>query len=191
MKYIKYILVTSFLFLAACNSYNIQTNMSRDVLPFEFTTQDNETLKLEDLEGKWWIADLIFTNCTTVCSPMTTNMANLQEKMKAEEIDVELVSFSVDPDHDTPEVLKEYAAKHNADLGNWSFLTGYDFQTIKELSIKSFQSSLLEAPEGSDQLTHGTSFYLVNPEGEVIKKYKGTFSEETDLIIDDLKKVAK
>src|SRR5699024_8783779 len=84
--------------------------------------------------------------------------------------DAQLVSFSVDPERDTPDVLKEYAKDYDADLDNWTFLTGYDFQTIKELSIKSFQSLLEEAPEDSDQVTHDTRFYLVTPEGKVNKE---------------------
>src|SRR5699024_9875980 len=92
-------------------------------------------------------------------------------------------------ERDTPDVLKEYAKDYDADLDNWTFLTGYDFQTIKELSIKSFQSLLEEAPEDSDQVTHGTRFYLVNPEGKVIKFYNDTDADAIDDIIADLKKV--
>jgi protein SCO1/2 len=164
--------------------------MARDIEPFEFTTQDNETLSHEDLEGEWWIADMIFTNCTTVCLPMSTNMSLLQDKIQEENLDVKLVSFSVDPDYDTPEVLSEYADEYDVDLDSWAFLTGYDFDTIKEISIKSFQSPLLEPPEGDDQFTHGTSFYLVSPEGEVLKKYNGVESSETDIIMGDLRRVA-
>lgn len=191
MKLGKWLLfITLLLLLTACGGYNIETNMARDIEPFEFTTQDNETLTNEDLEGKWWIADLIFTNCTSVCIPMSTNMSLLQDKIKEENLDVQLVSFSVDPDYDSPEVLSEYAAEYDADLDNWTFLTGYDFETIKEISIKSFQSPLLEPPEGDDQFTHGVSFYLVSPEGEVLKKYNGVESSETDVIIGDLRRVA-
>ncbi|SES93924.1 protein SCO1/2 [Oceanobacillus limi] len=190
MKYLKFILPVALALLVACGG--IETNMSKDVQPFEFTTQDNETLSNEDLQGKWWIADLIFTNCTTVCIPMTANMAQLQEKMKEEGLEnVELVSFSVDPEYDTPEVLKQYAEDYNVDLDNWTFLTGYDFQTIKELSIKTFMQPLEAPPEDSDQVMHGTRFFLVNPEGEVIKHYKGTSSEELDTILDDLNKVVE
>src|SRR5690625_7542927 len=96
-----------------------------------------ESLSLEDLNGSWWVADFVFTNCTTVCLPMSTNMSALQDKLAEENIDVQLVSFSVDPDYDQPEVLREYAEDYEADLSNWTFLTGYDFQTIRELSIKS------------------------------------------------------
>ena len=178
-------------FLGACGGEEIETNMSETVKPFEFTTQDNETLSNEDLKGEWWIADFVFTNCTTVCLPMTSNMSVLQSKLKEENIDAQLVSFSVDPEYDTPEVLTEYAADYEADLDNWTFLTGYDFDTIKELSIKSFRSLLAEAPPGDDQVTHGTSFFLVNPDGEIIKKYDGTSSGEMANIVEDLKVVSE
>ncbi|WP_240510216.1 SCO family protein [Virgibacillus profundi] len=172
MKRLLIMVFAFMLFLTACGE-KIETNMSRDVQAFEFTTQDNESLALKDLEGKWWVADFIFTNCTTVCLPMTTNMSKLQDKIKQENLDVQLVSFSVDPEYDTPKVLEEYAESYQADLSNWSFLTGYEFQTIKELSIKSFQSPL-EKP----------------PEGEVIKRYSGTDPKKLDVIIDDLKEVS-
>lgn len=177
------------LFLAACgDQYNeINPNMSETVNDFEFTTQDHETLGSEDLKGQWWIADFIFTNCTTVCLPMTSNMSSLQSMLKEEDIDIQLVSFSVDPDYDTPEILKEYANEYNADLTNWRFLTGYDFQTIRELSIKSFRAPLKAPEPGDDQVLHDTRFFLVTPEGEIIKGYDGTRMNEMDQIVEDLK----
>lgn len=185
------LLIALSLILAACGGEKIETNMSEDVIDFEFTTQDNEKLSLDDLKGKYWIADFVFTNCTTVCLPMTTNMSELQDMMEEEGLNehVELVSFSVDPDRDTPEALKDYAESYDADLKNWTFLTGYDFETIKELSIKSFKSLLAAPPEGDDQVTHGTRFYLVNPEGEVIKNYNGVESANLHTLMDDLKKL--
>lgn len=188
LKYFFYILALSLL-LVGCGE-PIETNMNEDVLDFEFTTQDNESLELDDLKGKYWVADMIFTNCTTVCLPMTSNMKLLQDKMAEEDInDVQLVSFTVDPDYDTPDVLKEYGESYGADFSNWTFLTGYDFQTIKEISVKSFKSLLAEPPEGTDQVTHGTRFFLINPEGKVIKFYDGRLSAEMDTIINDLKAV--
>src|SRR5699024_11930906 len=92
-----------------------------EVADFEFTDQDGESFSNEDLEGKWWVADFIFTNCETVCIPMTSNMVNLQQELEEKNIDnVELVSFSVEPDRDTPEVLTEYAEEYGADLSNRS-----------------------------------------------------------------------
>ncbi|RKQ14066.1 SCO family protein [Oceanobacillus bengalensis] len=183
-------MIVLIIFLVACGE-ELETNMSKEVMDFEFTTQDKEALALEELKGEWWIADFIFTNCTTVCLPMTSNMSKIQDKMREENLGAQLISFSVDPKYDTPEVLKEYAESYQADLENWTFLTGYDFQTIKELSVKSFQSALEKPPEGSDQVMHGTRFYLVNPEGEVVKNYKGVESESIEQIINDLKVVLK
>lgn len=137
------------------------------------------------------IADFVFTNCTTVCLTMTPNMAMLQERFDEEGLDAQLISFTVDPAYDTPEVLKNYGESYGADFSNWSFLTGYDFQTIKEFSIKSFKSLVEKPPEESDQVMHGTSFFLINPEGDVIKRYSGIESKEMDNIIQDLKTVLK
>lgn len=193
MKKWSILLVFIVLLLAACKEEEpeIETNMSDEILDFEFTTQDEETLSSDDLQGQYWIADMIFTNCTTVCLPMTTNMSKLQDTLAEEGIDdVHLVSFSVDPDYDSPEVLREYAELYDADLDNWSFLTGYDFETIHELSVKSFRSLLQEPESGDDQVTHGTRFYLIDPEGNVIKNYSGTDAEELDLIVEDLKAVS-
>lgn len=188
MKFLKYLSLSLILLLTACGGYPIETNMSQEVADFNFTTQDNGNLGLKDLEGEWWIADFIFTNCTTVCLPMTYNMSQLQTKLKEENLDVKLVSFSVDPEFDSPEVLKKYGESYDADFTNWTFLTGYDFNTIKELSIKSFKSLVVE-PKDDDQVMHGTSFFLVSPEGEVIKNYSGTDVKEMDLIVADLKEL--
>jgi len=177
----------SLLLIGCSNKLPIKTNMSKTVKEFSFTTQDENTLGLEDLKGKWWIADFIFTNCTTVCLPMTSNMTQLQDTLKEDGIDIQLVSFSVDPDYDSPEVLREYGISYDADFSNWSFLTGYDFDTIKELSVKSFQAPILAAQAGSDQVTHDTRFFLVSPEGKVIKGYDGIHSDSMKEIIEDLR----
>ncbi|WP_028782595.1 SCO family protein [Thalassobacillus devorans] len=176
------------LFLSAC-SQEIEGNMSRDVQDFSAVNQDGEKRSLEDYKGQYWVADFVFTNCDTVCPPMTANMSRLQTMMEEENIkDVQLVSFSVDPKNDTPEALKEFGNKFSADYDNWDFLTGYKFEEVRELSIKSFQSMLEDVPD-SDQMSHGTRFYLVNPEGEVIKHYKGTQADSMKDILEDLKKV--
>lgn len=185
------LLVFVTVFIAACGNQEVETNMSEKVADFEFTTQDGETLALEDLKGQWWVADFVFTNCTSVCLPMTSNMASLQEKINEENLeDVHLVSFSVDPDYDSPEVLKDYAEQYDADLSTWSFLTGYDFDTIKELSIKSFRNLVQEPEPGSDQVMHGTRFFLVDPDGKIIKNYDGMKADEMNSIVEDLKVLA-
>lgn len=205
-KFIKIVLLItlSTFILAACNTDNvdsdikekmknedkIESNMDETVTDFEFINQDEETVSLDDLKGEYWIADLVFTNCTTVCIPMTSNMKVLQDEMIEEDLtNIELISFSVDPDYDTPEVFRDYAEEYNVSLDNWSFLTGYEFDEIKEISIKTFRSMLQEPQPGDDQITHGTRFFLINPEGVVIKSYDGINGRVAEEIIEDLKKL--
>jgi len=200
-KLIHMFILTTVLVLAACGGDNSNNNtesnqgpatnaISEGIEPFEATTQNGDTMTLEDLNGKWWVANFVFTNCTTVCPPMTRNMKVLQDKLGEESIEnVQLVSFSVDPERDTPEVLTEYANDHGADFVNWSFLTGYDFETIKNISMNSFKSMLMEPPEGDDQITHTVAFFLVNPEGEVVSKFDGTKADDMDAIVAELKEL--
>lgn len=172
------------------NEDQIKTNMDETFTDFEFLNQDEEKVSLESLKGEYWVSDLIFTNCTTVCIPMTSNMKRLQDEMVAENLNhIQLISFSVDPDFDTPEVLRDYAQQYDADLDNWSFLTGYEFEEMKEISIKTFRSMLQEPAPGEDQVTHGTRFFLVNPKGDVIKNYDGMNGNVVEEVIEDLKKL--
>ncbi|MEI3611814.1 SCO family protein [Pseudogracilibacillus sp. SO30301A] len=185
---IRLLLIIALLTLAACGGNKVETTMNEPVEDFEATTQDGDKLTRDDLKGQWLVVDFIFTNCTTVCLPMTSNMKKLQDKLEEAEVEnYHLVSFSVDPDHDTPEVLTEYAEEYGADLSTWTFLTGYDFEYIKNISVNSFKSLLAPPLEGDDQVTHGTAFYLVNPDGEIIKKYDGKIAAEMDQIVEDLK----
>lgn len=100
---------------------------------------------------------------------MSFHISELQQELNREDIELPFVSFRADPDYDHPEVLKEYGEQYDADFDRWTILTGYDFQTIKELSIKSFRVLLKEPEDGSNQVMHDARFFLVNPEGEVIK----------------------
>lgn len=190
MKFLKMLALSCMLALAACGGGDpIEPTMSKEVSDFSFVTQDGETLSLDDLKGKWWIADFVFTNCKTVCIPMTANMSVLQDRLKEERIDIQLVTFTVDPERDTPEVLKEYGEQYDADFDTWTFLTGYDYETIEDLSVNSFASPLVAPTPGSDQFTHGTRFYLVNPEGVVIKSYNGAIYDELEEIMEDVRKI--
>lgn len=176
------------LVLVACGT-EYEGDFSYEVSAFQYTNQEGETFSSESLEGKFWVADMIFTNCADVCMPMTANMAKLQEMLKEEGLDeVELVSFSIDPENDTPEALKEYSKQRGGEFTNWNLLTGYSFQEIKELSIKSFKAPVEKLPD-SNQIAHVTSFYLISPEGNAIKRYEGTEVNNMEKIVKDIKKM--
>lgn len=175
--------------LSACNAGQFEGDFSWDVQPFEFTNQHNETVSLEDLKGKPWLVQFVFTNCTSVCPPMMFNMAEVQDNLAEAGIeDYKIVSFSVDPENDTPEKLQEYLDTYEvADQSKWEMLTGYTMEEISDLSVKSFKLPVIAAPEGSDQVTHGSSFFLVNQEGEAVKSYDGYMEVPHDIIVEDMK----
>lgn len=159
------------LFLAACNQ-GIEDPLEWEIEDFTFTNHNNEEFGSADLKGEVWLADFVFTNCTTVCLPMMANMTDLQGQLEAEGLDVQIVSFSVDPTFDQPETLKSYAENYGADLSSWNLLTGYSPQEIDEFAMDNFQT-LARKPENDDQVIHGTYFYLVNQEGVIMKSYDG------------------
>lgn len=175
-------------FLNAC-AEDIDTNMSTPMTDFSFETQDGESLSLDDLKGDWWITYFSYTNCRTVCPRTTSNMVDVQNALKEDGLHPQIVSFNVDPTNDTPVDLKAYAEEYEVDLDTWDFLTGYDYETIQEISKESFQA-ILEDGE-SDQISHSYMFYLVDPKGNVVKKYDGMSDNEHDILIDDVKKVLK
>lgn len=176
----------SMLLLAACggpggHNQNQGQALNWEVQDFAYTNQDGETISLDDLQGEVWLASFIFTNCVTVCPPMTANMVQLQQQLQEEGLDVSIVSFSVDPEVDSPEVLKEYGENFGADFSNWHFLTGYSMEDIQQFAQESFKT-LVEPEPDSDQVMHGTSFYLMNQSGLVVEKYNGVEPPNEEII---------
>ncbi|MYL51337.1 redoxin domain-containing protein [Halobacillus litoralis] len=174
------------IFLAACGSNELENTLDWEVQSFEGTTQEGESFSTDDMEGEVWLANFIFTNCNTVCPPMTRNMVKVQEQLKEEGVEAEIVSFSVDPTVDSPEVLKEFGKKYGVDHSNWSFITEYTQEEIAKFAQESFKTSAVKT-EGNDQVIHGTAFYLINEEGMVVKKYKGDTEVPFEQIVEDTK----
>lgn len=170
------------LLLSGCNS-GIEDPLNWEIEDFTFTNQDNEEVGLADLKGEVWLADFIFTNCTTVCLTMTPNMVDLQKQFKDEGMDVRIVSFSVDPTVDKPEVLKSYAENYGADLASWDLLTGYAPEFLDRFAMDNFRT-VARKPEDSDQVLHGTGFYLVDKNGVIMKTYDGVNPPVEDIISD-------
>lgn len=175
------------LLVSACGSKEVPNANNWETEDFSFVDQNGEEFSKSDLKGKVWVADFIFTNCTTICLPMTANLIKLQQQLKDEGIkDVEFVSFSVDPETDKPEVLKNYGTKMNADLSNWHFLTGYSQAEIEKFALDNFKT-LVKKPENEDQVIHGTTFYLVDQEGTIIQDYSGAKDVPYEEIIKHIK----
>ncbi|MDN7243169.1 SCO family protein [Planococcus sp. N028] len=170
------------LLLSGCGQ-SIKDPLNWELQDFTFTNQENEKMGLADLKGEVWLADFVFTNCTTVCLPMMANMTDLQEQLKKEGLDVKIVSFTADPAYDSPEVLKSYAENYGADLSTWSLLTGYSPETIDKFAMENFKT-IARKPADQDQAMHGTSFFLVDKNGVVMKDYDGLKPPVDDIIAD-------
>ena len=139
-----------------------QLPVIRAVPDFILTDQDGKTVTNDDLRGKIWIADFIFTRCQGPCPLMTARMLEMQRALvKAPEI--KLVSVTVDPEYDTPEVLKAYAEANHADPDRWKFLTG-DKAVIEKLVTEGFMQHLAEE---NGEPVHGTMFLVVDGNGMV------------------------
>jgi protein SCO1/2 len=136
-----------------------------NVPDFSLTNQQGESLGLSDMAGKIWIADFIFTNCPTICPAMTQEMARLQSEFVADP--VYFVSFSVDPERDTADILSRYAKAYGADDRRWHFLTG-DKAHIYQLAEQGF--SLAAGHKGSEIL-HSPRFVLVKADGNIHDYY--------------------
>jgi cytochrome oxidase Cu insertion factor (SCO1/SenC/PrrC family) len=155
---------------------------------FTLTDQLNRTVTKADLVGKVWVASFVFTRCTTLCPQVSCSMAHLQGDLAAEP-GVVLVSFSVDPSHDTPAVLKQYAASFQADPGRWRFLSG-DQKQVYELIEKSFHLGV-QQNSGSNrtpgnEVTHSSKLAVVDRRGQVRGYFDGQRVDATGKPINEL-----
>jgi protein SCO1/2 len=165
----------------------------KDVPDFALTHYDGSTIGREQLAGEPWIADFIFTRCPAICPRMTSQMARVADALD-DGSPVRIVSISVDPEHDTPEVLAAYAAEHGAGDG-WYFLTG-DKEAIYALSRQGFllgleASSPPDVAGGNDLVIHSNRFTLVDRRGR-IRGYYDPFDEaELKRLLGDVRAVLR
>jgi cytochrome oxidase Cu insertion factor (SCO1/SenC/PrrC family) len=132
---------------------------------FSLTERSRRTISTADLRGKIWIADFIYTTCTDTCPLQAAEMAKLQEQW-INERDLKFVSFSVDPERDTPEVLSDYAKRFKADANSWLFLTGSK-EHIAGLVQEGFRLAAMPVPSGGSDtgvILHSPRFVLVDRE---------------------------
>ena len=138
---------------------------------FAYPDQNGHRITKEDLHGYVWIADFFFSSCTTICPIMTARMSQLQKAISTPRI--HFVSFSVDPDHDTPAVLKQYSRMWEADDSRWHFLST-EKRTLAETAAG--MKTFVHPPDKDTQIQHSSIFILVDGNGKVRGVYDGTES---------------
>ena len=159
---------------------------------FSLTNRDGRAVRLQDLKGRPWIADFVFTRCPASCPMMTARMAKLNRELP-DDLDVRLVSVSVDPEHDTPEVLQRYAQSYQAP-DRWLFLTGGKDE-IYRLSRQGFKLGIDIPPPPapgappSEPILHSTRFVLVDGQGRIRGYYDGFDEESMKKLVRDLEAV--
>jgi len=154
---------------------------------FKFTERSGKEIKLADLKGNVWIADFIFTRCQGTCPLLTGQMAGLQEKLAPS--DIKLVSFSVDPEHDTPRVLSEYASRYHAQENKWFFLTGpkneiWNFVT-DGFSLGVSKPTPEDLKAGAEPVIHSNRFVLVDRGSNIRGYYDGSEASAVQKLIED------
>src|SRR6185437_13521971 len=156
------------------------------VSDFALTNQFGRSVTLEDLRGKVWIADIIFTRCPGPCAKMTKQMSELQAALPSNE-PVQLVSLTADPEFDTPEVLKKYGERFGALPQRWQFLTGKKLDVYRLatkgllLAVDEIKADERTSPD--DLFVHSTLFVIVDKHGRVRGSFDGTEASSRSKIL--------
>ncbi|MFL0297408.1 SCO family protein [Aquirufa novilacunae] len=156
---------------------------------FRFLNQDSVFVSEKDVEGKVYVADFFFTTCPTICPKMKTQMLRIYERYKDRD-EVRIISHSIDPDFDTPNVLKDYATRLQVKAPKWNLLTG-DKAAIYQLGQKSYMVSAQEDPNEAGGFVHSGAFILVDKNRHVRGIYDGTVEAEVNHLLEDMEVLLK
>lgn len=182
MKIKTFALISTFVVFLLLGDFVSYGKVSQYSAPdFKLVNQSGETVKLSDFKGKIVVIDWIFTRCTDVCLTQTKRFKKLQDELKERQLfkkEVVLVSISIDPKYDTPEVLDAYAEKSGADDSGWYFLTG-DFLTVQKVmgDYSYYAAKRFPKPEVADRhdpdteytFSHQERIYIVDQDGNLAK----------------------
>lgn len=171
------------------NGEEVADTIYHRVPSFSYLNQDSVMISSEDLKSKVWVADFFFSHCPSICPPMTANMKRLSLKTQDLKEKVEFLSFSIDPERDTPTRLREYKKQYGIEVKNWQFFTGNEEET--HLLAKEFFNGAERDEEAEGGFGHTSYFAIVDTEGLVRGIYDGTNSEEVDRLEKDLRKLLK
>jgi protein SCO1 len=151
---------------------------------FKVVNQDSETITQDALKDKIYVADFFFTSCPTICPITEANLLKVQKKYN-NLADFKMISFSIDPRHDSVHVLKDYATRMGADTKQWYFVRG-DADQIYDLAQKGYLASAQKDTTEPGGYMHSGAFILVDKEKRIRGIYNGTDSTEVNRLIHDI-----
>ncbi|WP_111671977.1 SCO family protein [Algoriphagus litoralis] len=165
-----------------------QDTVYHEIADFAFVNQIGDTITDADVEGKIYVADFFFTSCPTICPIMKKEMLRVYEKYQ-DQPNFKILSHSIDPTHDTQEVLKDYAEKLGVvDASTWNFLTG-DQEKIFEIGQTSYLTTAMADQMEPGGFLHSGAFVLVDGKGRIRGVYDGTKSDQVDRLLADIPKL--
>ena len=178
--------------LLGTNHYGIQTYYPTGVdnngdttyhkIPdFSFINQNGEEVTLANFEDKIFVVDFFFTTCPTICPKMSSNIAYLQKSFKNHGDEVKFLSHTVDPIHDSVEVLKEYSKVYEAKDDVWHMVTG-DKQKLYNQAKEGYK---IIADDG-DGFSHSEKLILVDKNKNIRGYYDGTNEEEVENLLSEI-----
>ncbi|CCH55110.1 SCO1 protein homolog AltName: Full=BsSco [Fibrisoma limi BUZ 3] len=154
---------------------------------FSFTNQEGKTVTQRDVDGKIYVADFFFVTCPTICPIMKKNMLEVYQAYK-DSPDVRIISHTIDPEHDTPAVLKQYAQDIGVTGDTWQFVTG-NRETIYDIGEHHYLVTAKADSTAPGGYIHSGAFVLVDKEKHIRGMYDGTTEEGTKKLIADIKKL--
>ena len=158
--------------------------LEHSVAEFELYNQDADTINLNDVDGKIYVADFFFTTCGNICPKMTTQMKILHDFYLVDE-DIMFVSHTVYPEEDSVKVLRAYADKYLINSDKWLLLTG-EKQVIYDLARKSYFAVLTEGDGGERDFIHTENFMLMDKQQRIRGYYDGTLPEDMERLKKDI-----
>ncbi len=159
-----------------------------DPIPlFAFTNQEGKMITNDFMAGKIAVVDFFFTNCTSICPMLSSQMSRLQHSVKSENLDNQVVflSHTVDPKNDTPQVLKAYADRMEADYSNWNFVTGNE-EDIYWQAKEGYKLTAFPSDTAQGGFFHTDQIALIDQEGKIRGYYDGTSTKAVDQLFTDL-----
>ncbi len=161
------------------------------ITEFSLVDQGGRAVTRETFSGKVWAAAFMFTRCPTICPEITRRMKTVQDRAQRKGLPLTLVSFSVDPDNDTPEVLAKYAGDYGAKLDTWTFLTG-KYEVVARTAEQGFKLALERRPDSKEHggITHGSHLVLVDQRGAIRGYYRTSEDAALEQLLADAARLA-
>ncbi len=171
------------------NGKEIQDTVFQTLPAFSLINQEGKPVSLGTVQGKIHVADFFFARCPGICPRMSSQMQRVQDAF-LNNSEVVILSYTVDPKHDTVQALQNYAAQYGAKPGKWHLLTG-EKSEIYNLAYNGYKVTAKEHDSTStsleDQFVHTDKFVLVDKDGVIRGYYSGTDPEEVDKLIGEIK----